>query len=106
MNRLARKAEIEKQMVVNQADRELEQAKYEIARSREEMNSMDSIVHQLEQEKISITNEMVNFRSELEAKSCEINNLHELIDRIQDDKVKLSKKISKFIENGKSLIYL
>lgn len=48
MNRLARKAEIEKQMVVDQADRELEQAKYELTRSREEINSLDTVVQQLE----------------------------------------------------------
>ena len=48
MNRLARKCEIEKQFVCNQADRELEQAKFEIARSRDQLNSLDCVVQQLE----------------------------------------------------------
>jgi centrosomal protein CEP135 len=101
MNRIARKAEIEKQMVASQADRELEQAKYEIARSRDEINSMDSAVHQLELEKQNIANEMLTLRGELEHRRNEIANLHDIIDKIQDDKAKLSKKIAKFLENGK-----
>jgi hypothetical protein len=105
MNRIARKAEIEKQMVVTQADRELEQAKYEIARSRDEINSMDGVVHQLEVEKHNLANEMLALRGELEHRRSEIAGLYDLIDKIQDDKAKLSKKISKFLENGKKKFF-
>jgi septal ring factor EnvC (AmiA/AmiB activator) len=102
MNRIARKAEMEKQMVVTQADRELEQAKYEIARSRDELNSMDSAVHQLEVERHGLTAELVALRAELDRKRTECCQLNELVERIQDDKCKLAKKIAKYLENGKS----
>lgn len=47
---------------------------------------------------------MLSLRNQLEQKQSEINGLHELVDRIQDDKTKLAKKISKYLENGSSLI--
>jgi hypothetical protein len=43
---------------------------------------------------------MLNLRTELEKKNLEIVSLHDLIEKIQDDKTKLSKKISKFLDNG------
>ena len=37
----------------------------------------------------------------LREKNGEIDNLHMLVQKIQDDKIKMSKKISKLLENGK-----
>jgi centrosomal protein CEP135 len=104
MNRMAKKAEIEKQIVANAADRELDQAKIEIKRSRDELHSLDSIVQQLEMDKVNLINELNCLKSELDTKSKEMNNLHTLIDKIQDDKSKLSKKISKLLENERELV--
>ncbi len=47
-NRIAKKAEFEKQVMANAADRKLDQAKYQIERTQEEMNNLDSAMHQLE----------------------------------------------------------
>ena len=43
---------------------------------------------------------MKSLQSEVNDRNNEINNLHTLIDKIQDDKQKLSKKISKLLDNG------
>lgn len=40
-------------------------------------------------------------KSELDDRCTDINNLHALIAKIQEDKTKLSKKISNLLENGK-----
>jgi DNA repair exonuclease SbcCD ATPase subunit len=104
INRLAKKAELEKQMVVSAADRELDQVKMEMKRSREELSNMDSVVHQLEVEKLGLANELDRFKSELDARLNEINNLRNLVDKIQDDKTKLTKKISKLLDNERELV--
>ena len=50
--------------------------------------------------------ELANMREELDTRNNEINNLHTLIDKIQDDKSKLAKKISKLLDNGNNFIKL
>jgi chromosome segregation ATPase len=90
--------------MANAADRELDQAKLEIRRSREEITNMDSIVHQLEMDKMNLAKELNDYKNELETKLNEINSLRSLIDKVQDDKTKLSKKISKLLENERELV--
>jgi predicted nucleic acid-binding Zn-ribbon protein len=51
-------------------------------------------------------NELNSLRSEIVERNNEINNLHTLVDKIQDDKNKLTKKISKLLENGINLKFL
>ena len=102
--RAVKKVEIEKHMVENAADRELDHAKFEIQRSRDELNSLDSVVQQLEVEKRNLINDLKCMQDTLDSKNSEINNLHELIDKIQDDKSKLTKKISKLLDNEKELV--
>ena len=106
INRMTKKAEFEKQMVASAADRELDQAKYEIQRNREELGTLDTALHQLENEKRNLAGDLEGLRAELDSKNNEINNLHGLIDKIQDDKSKLSKKISKLLDNGKSASFI
>lgn len=102
--RAVKKVEIEKHLVENAADRELDHAKYEIQRSRDELNSLDSVVQQLEVEKRNLINDLKCMQDTLDSKNNEINNLHELVEKIQDDKSKLSKKLSKLLENEKELV--
>ncbi len=44
--------------------------------------------------------EIKKLKSDLGDKDLDVNNLHELIEKVQEDKLKLSKKISKLLENG------
>ncbi|CAF0708300.1 unnamed protein product [Brachionus calyciflorus] len=84
--------------------RELDYAKIEIQKSREELSSLDNAIHQLENEKRCMANEIFSFKNELSEKNLEIKNLHELIEKIQEDKAKLTKKISKLLENERDLV--
>ena len=60
-----------------------------------------SAVKQLELERTDLNNRLNVLKSELEDRCSDINNLHALISKIQEDKTKLSKKISSLLENGK-----
>ena len=91
-------------MVANAADRRLDQAKYQIERTQVEVNNLDSAMQQLEQQKRSLCNELSEMKAQLAGKNNEIASLHELIDKIQDDKSKLSKRVTKLLENEKELV--
>jgi hypothetical protein len=41
-----------------------------------------------------------DLKLKLREKNSEIDNLHMLVQKVQDDKIKMSKKISKLLENG------
>lgn len=47
-----------------------------------------------------MANRLNVLKSELDDRCADINNLHALITKIQDDKAKLSKKITNLLENG------
>ncbi|RNA09164.1 hypothetical protein BpHYR1_001033 [Brachionus plicatilis] len=47
---------------------------------------------------------MYALKSEISEKNQEIKNLHELIEKIQEDKSKLTKKISKLLENERDMV--
>lgn len=51
-----------------------------------------------------MSNEMFALKSEINDRNQEIINLHELIEKIQEDKCKLTKKISKLVENERDLV--
>ena len=61
---------------------------------------MDAVVQQLERDKLHLTAELGRYKYELDAKVNEIRGLHELVESVQDDKIKLTKKISKLLDNG------
>lgn len=48
---------------------------------------------------------MDDLKLKLREKNGEIDNLHMLVQKIQDDKMKMSKKISKLLENGKFFLF-
>lgn len=51
-----------------------------------------------------MSKEMYALKSEIIERNLEIKNLHEMIEKIQEDKTKLTKKISKFVENERDLV--
>ena len=51
-------------------------------------------------EKINLQANIDDLKLKMQEKNAEIDNLQVLVEKIQDDKVKMSKKISKLLENG------
>ncbi len=45
-----------------------------------------------------------DLKMKVKEKNAEIDNLHMLVEKIQDDKIKMSKKIAKLLENEKELV--
>lgn len=54
-------------------------------------------------ERNDLANRLNVLKTELDEKCTDISNLHTLVAKIQDDKAKLSKKISNLLENGNYL---
>lgn len=51
-----------------------------------------------------LNNDLNTLKTDLSSRNDEIKNLHELIGKIQEDKSKQTKKISKLIENGNAYL--
>ena len=51
-------------------------------------------------DKIHLLGDLDDLKLKLREKNSEIDNLHMLVQKVQDDKIKMSKKISKLLENG------
>jgi hypothetical protein len=41
-------------------------------------------------------------KDQISGKTNQVDQLHDLVQTLQDDKIKLSKKVSKLLDNGKS----
>ena len=53
----------------------------------------------------SLALEINNLKADLDNRNSDIGNLHELIEKIQEDKTKLTRKISKLLDNGKTYYF-
>lgn len=65
---------------------------------------MDNTVNHLHKEKHELLSDIDELKSQLQANNAEIENLNNLIEKLQDDKTKLSKKVAKLLENEKELV--
>lgn len=74
--------------------------KYEMQRTRDELCTLDINLQKSEKSNSILNNEINTLKTDLTCRNDEIKNLHELIGKIQEDKSKQTKKISKLIENG------
>ena len=66
-----------------------------------------SIIHSIliYKENRSLAVEINNLKADLDNRNSDIGNLHELIEKIQEDKTKLTRKISKLLDNGKTYYF-
>lgn len=104
LSRGLKEIDLEKQRICDAADRERELAKYEVERAREEMCTMDVKMQQLEKENVALENRVNELKCAAEQRGCEADRLSELVAKVQDDKCKQSKRISKLIENERELV--
>ena len=104
LSRGLKEIDLEKQRICDAAERERELAKYEVERAREEMCSMDMKMQQLEKESVELENKVNELKCQVEQKHCEVDRLSELVTKVQEDKSKQSKRISKLIENERELV--
>ncbi|CAF3356594.1 unnamed protein product [Rotaria sp. Silwood1] len=105
IDRLARKVQADKQYTVEAADRELTEAKMEIEQYHREMQALDNKVLHLTTDKKNLTEELETTKNQYAECHDELIRLQELVDRIQAEKTKLSRRISKLVHNEKDLLH-
>ncbi|CAF1107956.1 unnamed protein product [Rotaria sordida] len=105
IDRLARKVQADKQYTVEAADRELTEAKMEIEQNHREMQALDNKVHHLTTDKKNLIEELEATKNQYAECQSELIRLQELVDRIQTDKTKLHRRISKLVHNERDLLH-
>ncbi|CAF0894547.1 unnamed protein product [Rotaria sp. Silwood1] len=103
-DRLARKVQADKDYTVETADRELNEAKLEIQHNIREMQSLDVRVATLTSEKKNLIEEFETLKNQYAERENEVLRLQELLERMQSDKTKLSRRVSKLVLNEKDLL--
>ncbi|CAF1022017.1 unnamed protein product [Rotaria sordida] len=103
-DRLARKVQADKDYTVEAADRELNEAKIEIQHNLREMQSLDVRVATLTSEKKDLIEEFETLKNQYVERESEVLRLQELLERVQSDKTKLSRRVSKLVLNEKDLL--
>ncbi|CAF0717644.1 unnamed protein product [Adineta steineri] len=104
IDRLARKVQADKQYTVDAADRELTEAKMEIEQNHREMQTLDTRVAHLTTEKKSLIEDLETMKSQYTECNNELLRLQDIVDRLQADKGKLSRRVSKLVHNEKDLL--
>lgn len=104
IDRLARKAHADKEYTIEAADRELNEAKIEIQSNHREMQSLDAKVASLTAAKQSLFDELETLKTKYVERDNEVVRLQELLERVQADKTKLSRRVSKLVLNEKDLL--
>jgi len=104
IDRLARKVQADKEYTVEAADRELTEAKIEIEHNHRELQTLDAKVASLTSEKKSLVDELETCKNQCAERDSEIARLQDLVERIQTDKAKLSRRVSKLVQNERELL--
>ncbi|CAF3705141.1 unnamed protein product [Rotaria socialis] len=104
IDRLARKVQADKQFTVEAADRELAEAKLEIELTLRETQALENKVTHLTADKKSLIEELEISKNQYAECHNELLRLQEVVDRVQADKTKFSRRISKLVHNEKELL--
>ncbi|CAF3816066.1 unnamed protein product [Rotaria magnacalcarata] len=104
IDRLARKVQADKQFTVEAADRELAEAKLEIELTLRETQALENKVTHLTTDKKNLIEELEISKNQYAECHNELLRLQEVVDRVQADKTKFSRRISKLVHNEKELL--
>jgi len=102
--RMALKYKTEKDVVVRAADREMNEAKDELEKSRNELEDLDFTVAQLKTDNSRLIKEMSNAQARLSTREADNIRLEGLIDRVSEDKKRLTQRVNKLTANEKELV--
>ena len=101
---MAKRLQVDKDLAIKTADREIDEVKNQLLKSRAELENMDYEVAQLKTEKATIKSELKQLNNELVNDQEDQSQLRELLDRVQEDKRKLSRRITKLNNNERDLV--
>ncbi|XP_067948387.1 testis-specific gene 10 protein-like isoform X2 [Watersipora subatra] len=104
VDRMAKRLQLDKETVIEVADRELAEAKLELSRSRKELERQDLELSTLRAELSHSMEDNKHFTNNLTSQTNEMAELEALVDKLQDDKLKLSARVNRLISTEKELV--
>lgn len=104
IDKLAQQLERDKEIVLETADQELQEAKNEFRRWQKEMQILEDTVAALRTELSACHGESEKLRTDLCGKMAETENLHNLIEQIEKEKQRLSDRVDKLTITEKELV--
>lgn len=100
VDRKAKLLQSDKDFVVHTADTEMNVAKNELYKSHQHLEEMDNTVSRLKSEKEDLLQEL----KELKDKVTRFKRLESLLDKVQEEKRRLTHKVNKLMANEKELV--
>ncbi|XP_070554439.1 centrosomal protein of 135 kDa-like isoform X2 [Ptychodera flava] len=104
IDRLAKQLQTDKDVAITAADRDVVEAQKELRSSTRELGNLELDFEQLKAEHKNVVLDKETLSSQLSVKEQEIFQLKELLDRVQDDKKRLSDKVNRLTSNERELV--
>ncbi|CAG2232414.1 CEP135 [Mytilus edulis] len=105
VDRMAKRLQCDKEIVVKEADREMTEAKDELEKSRHELEDLDHVVAELKAvSNQSLSRQQAELKQQLSVKNGDLMRLEELLDRVTEDKKRISHRVNKLMTNEKELV--
>ncbi|XP_076070631.1 centrosomal protein of 135 kDa-like isoform X3 [Mytilus galloprovincialis] len=104
VDRMAKRLQCDKEIVVKEADREMTEAKDELEKSRHELEDLDQVVAELKAGNQSLSRQQAELKQQLSVKNGDLLRLEELLDRVTEDKKRISHRVNKLMTNEKELV--
>ncbi|XP_076467897.1 centrosomal protein of 135 kDa-like [Babylonia areolata] len=104
VDQVAAKLQVDKDAVVRTADREMGEAKTELEKSRYELEDLDNTIAQFRAENKRLAKDFGDIKARLTVREADNRKLEDLLDRIQEEKKRLSQRNNKLVANEKDLV--
>ncbi|XP_025088561.1 testis-specific gene 10 protein-like isoform X3 [Pomacea canaliculata] len=104
VDRMAKKLQTDKDVVVRAADREMGEAKEELEKSRHELEDLDMQIAQLKAENSRLAKDYADMKARLTVREADTLKLEDLLDRLQEEKKRLIQRANKLTANEKELV--
>ncbi|XP_006816961.1 centrosomal protein of 135 kDa [Saccoglossus kowalevskii] len=104
IDRLAKQLQTDKDVAITAADRDVTEVQKELQQSTREADSLELELQQLRVEHKNIIMDKEQLASEASIRKQEIHQLKDLLDRVQEDKRRLSDKVNKLTSNERELV--
>ncbi|XP_029644182.1 centrosomal protein of 135 kDa-like isoform X1 [Octopus sinensis] len=107
MRNIDRKAKLlqnDKEYVVKAADSEINVAKKELLKSRQQLEDLDRCISQLKSENEQLQTELEDAETQNSNKTTSLKKLEMLLDKVQEEKRRMIHKVNKLTANEKELI--
>ncbi|XP_019624383.1 PREDICTED: centrosomal protein of 135 kDa-like [Branchiostoma belcheri] len=104
IDRLAGELQKHKEQAITTADNEVRNIEIELRRSQRQLETAETEVATLREERKSLLSENDRLGSDLSTKMAESQRLHDLMDKVQEDKRHLSDRVNKLTKKEKDLV--